>query len=186
MAHINLLPWREELRKEKKKEFISMVVAVAVLMGGVVLLVHMYFAGMIEFQEKRNSFLQAEISKVEASIKEIEELERQREQLLSRMRVIEELQQNRPEVVFLFDELAKIVPEGLFIEKVEQQGRAVVINGRAQSNARVSAFMRAIDASPRFSTPTLGVISTDQRGTERTRQFTLRFNQLAATQGEQS
>lgn len=185
MAHINLLPWREELRKEKKKEFIGVTVAMAVLMGGVVLLVHLYFAGMIQYQESRNSFLQAEIRKVDESIKEIEELERQREQLISRMRVIESLQQNRPEVVYLFDELARLVPEGLFIQDLKQQGRDITINGKAQSNARISAFMRALESSPRFSTPLLNVITTDQRSAERTRQFTLRVTQLGQAQGEE-
>lgn len=185
MAHINLLPWREELRKEKKKTFLGTIVGMAVLMGGVVLLVHMYFAGMMEYHESRNSFLQGEIRKVDESIKAIEELERQREQLLARMRVIESLQQNRPETVYLFDELIRLVPEGLFIEKLTQQNRAIVITGRAQSNARVSAFMRALEASSRFSNPMLDVISTDQRATESSRQFTLRVTQLAATQGGQ-
>ena len=184
MAHINLLPWREEQRKEKKKAFIGVVVGTAVLMGGVVLLVHMFFAGMIQYQESRNNFLRGEIRQVDASIKEIEELERQREQLISRMRVIESLQQNRPEIVFLFDEIAHIIPDGLYIERINQQGRAITINGRAQSNARVSAFMRALEASPRFSNPLLDVITTDQRSAERVRQFTLRVTQLAATQGE--
>ena len=185
MAHINLLPWREELRQEKKKAFIGVTAGMAILMGGVVLLVHMYFAGMMEYQESRNNFLRAEIKKVDESIKEIEELERQKEQLIARMRVIESLQQNRPEIVYLFDELAQLIPEGLFIEKLEQKDRAVVINGRAQSNARVSAFMRALEASPRFTTPMLDVITTDQRSTDRTRQFTLRVTQIGAAQGEE-
>jgi type IV pilus assembly protein PilN len=184
MAHINLLPWREELRAQKKKEFIGVTVGTAILMGGVVLLVHLYFAGMIEYQESRNNFLRAEIRTVEASIKEIEELDRQREQLISRMRVIESLQQNRPESVYLFDELARLIPEGLFIETLTQQERNLVINGRAQSNARVSAFMRALDASPRFASPTLDVISTDQRTAERSRQFTLRVAQRAEVKGD--
>ena len=184
MAHINLLPWREELRSQKKKQFINTVAGMAILTGGVVLLIHMYFANMIEFQNSRNQFLQAEITKVEESIKEIEELERQREQLISRMRVIESLQQNRPESVYLFDELARLIPDGLYLEKLDQQNRLIVINGRAQSNARVSAFMRSLEASPRFSNPMLDVITTDQRSADRTRSFTLRVTQLAATQGE--
>lgn len=185
MAHINLLPWREELRQEKKKAFIGVTAGMGILMGGVVLLVHMYFAGMMEYQESRNNFMRAEIKKVDESIKEIEELERQREQLIARMRVIESLQQNRPEIVYLFDELAKLIPDGLFIEKLEQKDRAVVVNGRAQSNARVSSFMRALEASPRFTTPMLDVITTDQRSTDRTRQFTLRVTQIGAAQGEE-
>lgn len=184
MAHINLLPWREELRKEKKKQFIGVTVVMAALMGGVVLLVHMYFAGMIQYQESRNNFLRGEIRKVEDSIKEIENLDRQREQLISRMRVIESLQQNRPEIVFLFDELAKLIPEGLYIEKLDQKERSLVITGRAQSNARVSAFMRSLEASPVFTKPVLDVITADQRSAERTRQFTLRVQQAAASQGE--
>lgn len=173
MAHINLLPWREELRKQKKKEFFTVIAGTAIVFGGVVLLVHMYIAGMISYQESRNDILRQEIKTVEGKIKEISELERQKEQLIARMRVIEELQSNRPEIVHLFDEIAKIVPEGLYISSMVQKGKTITIDGNAQSNARVSAFMRRLEASAWFAEPKLSVISTKVSGGQTTREFSL-------------
>lgn len=179
MAHINLLPWREELRQQKKKEFFTIIGGTAIVFAGVVLLVHMYVAGMIDYQNSRNNLLKKEIKTVEGKIKEIRELEKQKEQLIARMRVIEQLQSNRPEVVHLFDEIAKIVPDGLFIQSIEQKGRKVTIKGMAQSNARVSAFMRSLEASDWFSAPKLNVIETKKNSDQRSREFTLVVSQVS-------
>lgn len=179
MAHINLLPWREEERKRKKKEFIAIVGGAAALMCVAGLVMHLFIAGMISHQESRNAYLQSEIKKVEAKIKEISELESKKDQLIARMRVIENLQSNRPEVVHLFDEMVRIVPEGLYFQSVEQKGRNLSIKGRAQSNARVSAFMRGLEGSDWFDAPQLSVISTKQEKTGKSREFSLTVNQAA-------
>lgn len=183
MAQINLLPWREEERKRKKNEFYSIVAGAAILMGVIGLAVHVYVAGMIDYQASRNAYLQAEIKKVDEKIKEISELEAKKEQLISRMRIIESLQSNRPEVVHLFDELVRIVPEGLYIQIIEQKENTLTITGQAQSNARVSAFMRALEESPWFAAPALDVISTKQAGAVKFREFTLVVKQ-SRTAGE--
>lgn len=180
MAHINLLPWREEERKRKKNEFYSIVAGVAVLMGVIGLATHVFVGGMIDYQASRNAYLKAEISKVDAKIKEISELESKKEQLISRMRVIERLQSNRPEVVHMFDELVRIVPEGLYIQSIEQKESDLTIKGQAQSNARVSAFMRSLEESAWFQAPALTVISTKQSGAVRFREFTLTVKQSGA------
>jgi type IV pilus assembly protein PilN len=177
MAHINLLPWREEERKRKKNEFYSIVGAAVAVMALVVLGTHMYIASLIDYQISRNEFLKQEIVYVEKKIREIRELEKKKEQLISRMRIIERLQGNRPEVVHLFDELAKIIPEGLYITSLDQQGKNVVMKGTAQSNARVSAFMRALEESGWFDQPQLDVISTQRSGVRKDRAFTLRVKQ---------
>jgi len=178
MAHINLLPWREELRQQKKKEFFTVLGGTAIVFAGVVLLIHLYVAGMIDYQQSRNNMLKQEITIVEGKIKEIQELERQKEQLIARMRVIEQLQGNRPEVVHLFDEIAKIIPEGLYISSITQKGRIITFNGKAQSNARVSAFMRSLEASDWFADPLLDVISTKSDRSQKTREFTLKVSQV--------
>lgn len=180
MAHINLLPWREEERRRKKKEFYSVVAGSAVLMAVIGLATHIFIAGMIDFQAARNEFLQAEIRMVDAKIKEIQELETKKEQLISRMRIIERLQSNRPEVVHLFDELIRVVPEGLYIQSLEQKAKKLTIKGQAQSNARVSAFMRALEESEWFTAPALNVISTKQSGNVVIREFTLQVTQSGA------
>lgn len=183
MAQINLLPWREEERKRKKQEFFTIMGGTAILMAVLGLATHVYVAGMIDYQERRNSYLNSEIRKVEAKIKEISELEKKKEQLIARMRVIESLQSNRPEVVHLFDELVRLVPEGLYLQSLTQKGRDLQIKGQTQSNARVSAFMRALDESIWFTTPALDVISGQRTTGQGLRDFSLVVKQ-AATEGE--
>jgi type IV pilus assembly protein PilN len=183
MAHINLLPWRAELRQQKKKEFFTVIGGATLIFGGVVLLVHIYVASLIDYQDSRNNILNQEIKIVEGKIKEIKALEKQKEQLIARMKVIEQLQSNRPEVVHLFDELAKVIPEGLYITEIKQKGRQVTIMGKAQSNARVSAFMRRLEASDWFTTPRLDVISTKTEKEQKTREFTLYVTQVNYKEG---
>lgn len=173
MAHINLLPWREAQRKQKRQDFFTVVGIAAALMLAVVGSVHMYMASLIENQISRNNTLKNEITQVEKKIEEIKTLEKQKDQLIARMRVIEELQSNRPAVVHLFDELARIVPEGLYIETLDQRGTTISIKGKAQSNARVSAFMRALEESDWFKKPALKEINTKSSGSTKNREFSL-------------
>jgi len=158
MTRINLLPWRELLRKEREREFYSIAGGAAFLMGLVIVYVHFHMVGLIEIQNGRNTFLDQEIKKVESQIKEIDSLETEKSQLLARMKVIEELQGQRPQMVHLFDEVAKAIPDGVYITSIKQSGTSVAIEGIAQSNARVSAFMRNIDASHWLAEPKLDVI----------------------------
>lgn len=183
MARINLLPWREKLRQQRKKQFFNILGGFAVLMALVILYAHMHVSGLIENQQSRNSFLENEIRLVEIKIKEIRDLEQKREQLIARMRVIERLQGNRPEVVHTFEELVKATPEGMQLSSVTQKDRILTISGQAQSNARVSSFMRKLDASDWFSDPVLDVIETKGGGNERTREFTLRVKQAVKQEG---
>ncbi len=181
MARINLLPWREELRKQKQREFGVMAVGAALIAVGVIVLIHMQLNTVIEYQQNRNRFLESEIKLVEGKIKEISELERQKELLISRMKIIERLQRNRPEVVHLFDELVKLIPSGLHLKSLSENSRTLTIMGVAQSNARVSAFMRALDDSPWFADPNLEVIKS-VGGHDNRREFTLVVKQENAAE----
>ena len=163
MAQINLLPWREELRKEQQRQFLTILGLSAVLMGLIVLAVHIQVAGMINNQQSRNDFLKKEITKVEKQIKEINNLANEKKRLLARMEVIETLQRNRPEVVHLFDEIVKVMPEGTYLSSMRQKGKSLELTGMAQSNARVSALMRNIDSSPWLSQPQLQIIKKDSK-----------------------
>ena len=178
MTRINLLPWREALRKERKRQFASVAVGAAVLMAAIVFYAHVHINGLIENQNLRNKFLQDEIAKVDESIKEIRQLESAKKALLIRMNVIQDLQSRRPMVVHMLDELVRAVPEGLYLTNMEQQGHEVVLEGMAQSNARVSAFMRALDASAWFDNPRLDVIQVDEKNGSRTSKFTLVVKQV--------
>ncbi len=173
MARINLLPWREALRKEKQKEFLSLGVFAVALTAVLVGFVHIHINGLIEYQNRRNQFLENEIRVLDQRIKEIRKLESTKKALLERMRVIEDLQVTRPGIVHLFDELVKTLPDGTYLTGVKQIGDRLVITGKAESNARVSAYMRNIDASDWMSNATLNVIQTRESGPLRISEFKL-------------
>jgi type IV pilus assembly protein PilN len=181
MARINLLPWREELRKEQLRQFLTMLGLSALLMGAIIALVHIQVSNMISHQNSRNDYLKKEITRVEKQIKEINSLAKEKKRLLARMEVIEQLQRNRPEVVHLFDEVVKIMPEGTYLVSLKQNGKNLVLDGNAQSNARVSALMRNIDSSPWLTNPRLKIIKREGKKTDSDeRSFTLTATQVAA------
>jgi type IV pilus assembly protein PilN len=179
MTRINLLPWRELLRKEREREFYSIAGGAAVLMMLVMVYIHFHMAGVIDTQNGRNAFLGDEIKKVEEQIKKIKGLEAEKAQLLARMKVIEELQGQRPQMVHLFDELVKAVPDGVYLTSLKQTGSGITIEGVAQSNARVSAFMRNIDASKWVAQPRLNVIQAiDGKDGQKGSKFILDIKQV--------
>jgi len=155
MPHINLLPWREELRKRRNKEFGVTAFITAVLMGGVVFGVDWHFQERIDFQNMRNSFLEQQIASLNKKIKEIEELDREKERLLARMRIIQQLQSSRPEIVHVVDTIVRTLPDGVFYTSIKQRGTAFNLLGIAQSNARVSTLMRELEKSEWFHNPNL-------------------------------
>jgi len=173
MARINLLPWREELRKEQQRQFLTVLGLSVVLMVLILFAIHIQIAGMISNQNSRNDFLKKEITKVEKQIKEINEITKKKANLLARMEVIETLQRNRPEVVHLFDELVKVMPEGTYLTTLKQSGKSLSMDGIAQSNARVSALMRNIDNSDWLGIPGLKVIKADTKSETDERNFSL-------------
>ncbi len=180
MANFNLLPWREKAREEKKKQFfISIGAAVATAALGV-FLGHNYMQNQIEYQQARNQFLQTEIQKVERKIKEIEKLDETRQALLDRIKVIEELQSTRPAIVHLFDEMVSALPKGMYLTHLLQRGTQIGIEGKAESNARVSSYMNKLNASPWLSSSNLQIISVekDKEGETQLRSFRLQVTQL--------
>jgi type IV pilus assembly protein PilN len=186
MARINLLPWREAERKRRKREFAVAGVAGLGLSVVAALLVHFQIEQLIGDQGARNQFLNDQISQLDRQIKEIQQLEVTKANLLARMKIIQELQESRPEVVRLFDELVNAIPEGVFLTKMEQTGRNVVLEGRAQSNARVSAFMRNVEGSGWIGNPRLLLIEhKDKTGTGLSH-FRLSFDQIQAKPGSEA
>ena len=176
MAHINLLPWREEKRQEQTRQFATIAGLSLALTGAVIFLVHVTLANQIDHQNTRNKMLEDEITTLDASLKQIETLEDTKEQLLARMDVIQSLQQRRPQIVHLFDDFVRTVPEGLFLTSIKQNGEQLTVQGVAESNGRVSAYMRNIDTSVWMATPKLKVIET-KKGTLRSSNFTLTTSQ---------
>lgn len=155
MPHINLLPWREDLRKRRNKEFGVLALVTVLFMGGVVAGVDWHFKQRIEFQTQRNVFLETQIAALDKKIKEIQDLDREKARLLARMRIIQQLQSSRPEIVHVIDSIVKTLPEGVFYTAIKQTGRAINMIGIAQSNARVSSLMRQLDSSEWFENPNL-------------------------------
>ena len=166
MARINLLPWREALRKKRQRDFGGATLLAVVLTAAACGAVYFYVDGMIGFQIKRNKFLEQEIAEVDRKIKEIKNLEKTKARLIARMNVIQELQESRPLVVHLLDEVVNTIPEGAYLTKLVQKSSQLTLEGQAQSNARVSAFMRNIHGAEWLNKPMLQVISNkDKTGT---------------------
>ena len=178
MSKINLLPWREALRKEKQQEFFVMLgicaVFALVVWGGI----HFYFNQKIDYQKNyRNKYLVDQTAILDKKIKQIKDLEKEKQRLLDRMRAIEQLQGNRPLIVRFFDELVKNLPDGVSINSISQKGQNITIKGEAQSNARVSSFMRNLDTSEWLTDPQLDIIQAVNASGVRVSGFTLRFKQ---------
>jgi len=178
MARINLLPWREELRKQKQQEFFTML-GVSVMIAGVFIgIFHVINNQAIAHQQARNRFLEDQIAFLDKRIQEIRDLQTERQRLLDRMRAIEQLQTNRPLIVRFFDELVGSLPEGVSLLKVVQRGKNITIEGVAQSNARVSSFMRNLESSEWLNNPKLDIIQSQNESGLRVSNFTLRINQV--------
>jgi len=179
MPRINLLPWREEDRLRRQREF--MVAMAGSFVAGVLVVVMTIFAysQMIDNQQNRNTRLEAEIAELERSITEIDGLERQKERLLARMEIIEQLQRSRPEIVHLFDEMTRRLPEGVHLNGMKQSGQAVEVKGVAQSSTRVSALMRQIDSSDWLSDPSVVKVETTESGPSRQAEFVVTLKQVS-------
>jgi len=164
MARINLLPWREELRKQRQREFGVMIVVGLLIFVGIAAYAHFFIEDMMENQGRRNATLQREIDALDLKIIEIRNLEKKKADLLARMNIIQTLQQSRPQIVHLFDEIARTAPEGVFLTSLRQKGAKLDMQGQAQSNARVSSYMRKIDQSGWIGHPQLQSIITKGKG----------------------
>jgi type IV pilus assembly protein PilN len=174
MAKINLLPWREELRKQKQREFVIAAGGGGVVALLIVLLAHFHIDGLIDNQNQRNTYLQAQIAVLDKRIGRIRELEKMKADLLARMNVIQELQRSRPESVHLMDELVRTLPDGVYLKTFTQKGKSLQMSGVAQSNARVSDYMRNIDASEWLAAPRLDLIKTTEVNRTRVANFSMR------------
>jgi type IV pilus assembly protein PilN len=181
MATINLLPWREDCRRERKRQFFIILGTAAGITLGIIVLVHGLFTQLIEHQQVRNKYIEDQIALLDKKITEIRELEKEKQRLLDRIRAIETLQTSRPVIVHLFDELVTTLPEGVFLTEISQQGDAIAIKGVAQSNARVSSFMRNIEVSPWLKSPHLEVVEATAQDGRRLSNFTLKVQQVIQT-----
>lgn len=189
MAHhdikINLLPWREELREERKKEFLNITLAVLLFAGAIVFGVDRFYNASIDNQTARNNFLRQEISVLEERISEIKLLQQKRNELLSRMKVIQELQGNRPIIVRVFDELARQLAPRVFFTALEMKGKDLTISGIAESNNRISNQLRNFSESEWFDKPNVTEINADLNFGPQASQFDLTVEQTTPKKEEE-
>jgi len=162
MANINLLPWREELRRDRNKAFYVTTIVLGVLGLGIVFLMNMQVDAQLQAQKERNQFIKVEQDALEQKITEIDILKKERAELESRMRVIQDLQGNRSVVVRLFDEISKKTPDGVFLRKVDRIGEKFKIQGVAEANNRISNMMRNLEQSPWFEDAVLESVVSDE------------------------
>lgn len=165
MASINLLPWRQELRKQRQQEFIAIVMGVAMIAVAIILFGHVALSKQVGDQDERNQYIRSEISKLDDQIKEIDALQKRREELLSRMKVIQDLQGRRPVIVRIFDEFVRVMPDGVYISSLERKGDRFSLGGVAETANQVSNLMRNFDASPWFKNPQLSTVSATKAAT---------------------
>lgn len=175
MAKINLLPWREERRQELKKEFLVILGGVAVLGAALWLLANMMVSGAVSGQQDRNNYLQRNIDDLNAQVKEIQELEKKKRELIERMKVIQELQGNRPIIVRIFDEMVRTLPDGVFYSELSRSGATVQLIGVAESNNRISSLMRNLEKSEWFESPALTSVTADEAFGDQASAFGLSF-----------
>jgi type IV pilus assembly protein PilN len=173
MPRINLLPWREQERKVRRREFgvalggAAFAAAIFVVCGALL------YNSWIDGQNAKNNLLKKEIVKLDAAIADIQDLETRKQRLVARMEIIEKLQRKRPEIVHLFDELVKTVPEGIYLTQIKETGKKLEMKGVAQSSTRVSTFMRNIDSSSWMDNPQLQVVETSKDSSTGGSSFTL-------------
>lgn len=186
MARINLLPWRDQLREERKKQFLVTLVGVLILACACVLLADQYFNGKIDQQNSRNELIRTENAALDFRIKEIRELKTRRQQLVERMKIIHDLQGNRPIVARVFDQLVRTLPDGVYFTDLKMTGQTISIEGAAESNNLVSSLMRNQDASDWLSTPNLTEVKAlNADRLDQTNSFKLTVQQVAPSERDQ-
>jgi type IV pilus assembly protein PilN len=164
MPRINLIPWREAERKRKRQEFGVGVLGAVIVAGLIAFLVNLQMGAAIDNQNERNQYLTDEIAKLDKQITEILALEQQKQRLRARIQVIEQLERSRPEIVHVFDQLVRTIPDGVNLVSLKQTDRKLQLKGLAQSSTRVASYMRNIDASEWLTDPSLDILETKGAG----------------------
>ncbi|WP_166258997.1 PilN domain-containing protein [Marinobacter salicampi] len=177
MAKINLRPWREELRAEKQQQFVVMLLGAVIVAAGLTFLWKSDMDSRIAYQESRNAYIQTAMKQLDSQITEIENLKRKRDELLARMRVIQDLQGKRPVIVRVFDELVRTLPEGLYYQDLKKNNEIISIVGMAESNSRISALMRRFEESDWFTDPNLTNVASADAARAGYSQFNLSVKQ---------
>ena len=185
MTQINLLPWREELRKKRQEEFIISIVIVAVVAIAMMFAIQMYLDGLVADEQDKKRIVGQKVAELTLITAKIKDIQNQNRTLQSKRNAIQKLQKSRPEIVHFFDEIAKVTPEGVFLTKLEQNNSRIALMGKTESNARVSAFMRNVESSQWLVDPELNIIKGSSKNkTGRLSDFTLYAKQWHSKKDE--
>lgn len=177
MPRINLIPWRDAERKRKRQEFGVGALGALVAAGAIAFLVSLQMGAAIDNQNQRNQYLNDEIAQLDKQITEILALEQQKQRLRARIQVIEQLERSRPEIVHVFDQLVRTIPDGVSLTALRQTDRSLQLKGLAQSSTRVASYMRNIDASEWLTEPALDILETKGGAGDGSSEFTLNARQ---------
>lgn len=178
MPMINLLPWREELRQKRKKEFLMAILMAVIVAGALSFGTKTFYKAKISNQEQRNQMLRTEIAELDRQIAEIDELDAQKQRLLDRLEIIEELERTTPEAVILVDSMVEVLPEGIYLDSLTQNGTDIDLTGRNQSNQRVSDMLRNIDESAWLTNAFPDIVENPEAGSRNDGQFRMTLNQI--------
>ena len=176
MMRINLLPHRAEKRRARQTQFVALSLITIVMAGLLVGFVQVAIGTQVSYQERRNTYLKQQTAILDKQIAEIKKLREQTESLLARKNVVEGLQSTRSDVVHLLDQMLRILPDGVYLQKLKQNGNKISLVGFSQSNARISTFMRAVEDSPWLNSPKLIEIHAVKKKKTRVNQFKMKFN----------
>lgn len=174
MAYINLLPWREEALQARKKEYLSILALVGLVTFLIVFIISSYYQAQIDGQQSRNQFLKDEIQILDVRIAEIKTLNEKKEALQKRISVIEQLQRSRNVGTQVLDEIAKIIPNGIYLTKLEKKGNIIHLTGKSESNNHLANMIREIELSDLFTDATPESIVTDEKATKLLSDFKMR------------
>jgi type IV pilus assembly protein PilN len=189
MPRINLLPWREAERKQRRQEFGVGAIGALILAGVIAFAVNWQISGAIDDQNERNQYLKTEIANLDKQIAEILDLEQRKKRLSSRIEVIEQLERSRPEIVHVFDQIVRTLPDGVYLTGIKQTERRLALKGVAQSSTRVASYMRNLDASEWLTDPSLDILETkgsSEGGSEFTLNAAQENPQVPANSDEQA
>lgn len=182
MTNINLLPWREELRKQETRQFAIYLVAALVTVILLCILVHVTYSRILAGELRANNYLRSELTVLDQQIQEVREIKEKKAELISRMEVVQQLQTNRTEIVHMFNEFVRTVPNGVYITSIDKEGKDITITGKAESNTRVSDFMKNIEKSNAFMDPRLTEIKTGEKDNPDARIFELKMQRESLSQ----
>lgn len=175
MTNINLLPWREEQRKQETKQFLIYLLSALITVILLCVLVHVTYARILSSEIRGNNFLRSELTTLDQQIQEVRDIKEKKTELINRMEVVQQLQTNRTEIVQMFNEFVRTVPDGVYITSIEKKGKEITVTGKAESNTRVSEFMKNIEKSDAFMDPQLSEIKTGEKDNPDVRIFELQM-----------